>query len=109
MVARRGSSGPDPVALVEIDLYGDLMIAASSADEDRLSTDRIDEVLRVRADRSDLAEGATGAKGNGKAAEDRKRPEKAKPAEKAKRSEGAKSAAEAKAAPESGAGSPDAP
>ncbi|MBL1101631.1 hypothetical protein [Streptomyces coffeae] len=58
MVARRGSSGPDPVALVEIDLYGELMIAASSADEDRLSTDRIDEVLRVEADRSDPAERA---------------------------------------------------
>ncbi|GHJ30284.1 hypothetical protein TPA0910_47170 [Streptomyces hygroscopicus subsp. sporocinereus] len=63
VVARRGSSGPDPVALVEIDLYGDLMIAASSADEDRLSTDRIDEVLRVQADRSDSAEGAKGTKG----------------------------------------------
>ncbi|PNE33331.1 hypothetical protein AF335_10480 [Streptomyces eurocidicus] len=48
VVSRRGSSGgPDPVALIEIDLYGDLMIAASSADEDRLSPDRIDEVLRV--------------------------------------------------------------
>ncbi|MEU5190574.1 hypothetical protein AB0G83_26010 [Streptomyces klenkii] len=48
VVSRRGSSGgPDPVALIEIDLYGDLMIAASSADEDRLSADRIDEVLRV--------------------------------------------------------------
>ncbi|MBT2382377.1 hypothetical protein [Streptomyces sp. ISL-11] len=48
MVSRRGSSGgPDPVALIEIDLYGDLMIAASSADEERLSPDRIDEVLRV--------------------------------------------------------------
>ncbi|WP_281394944.1 hypothetical protein [Streptomyces rectiverticillatus] len=35
------------MALIEIDLYGDLMIAASSADEDRLSADRIDEVLRV--------------------------------------------------------------
>ncbi|GLV79244.1 hypothetical protein Shyhy02_72440 [Streptomyces hygroscopicus subsp. hygroscopicus] len=63
VVARRGSSGPDPVALVEIDLYGDLMIAASSADEDRLSTDRIDEVLRVQADRSDSAEGAKGTNG----------------------------------------------
>ncbi|MCC3771007.1 hypothetical protein [Streptomyces sp. UNOC14_S4] len=48
VVSRRGSSGgPDPVALIEIDLYGDLMIAASSADEDRLSPDRIDEVLKV--------------------------------------------------------------
>lgn len=35
------------MALVEIDLYGDLMIAASSADEDRLSADRIDQVLGV--------------------------------------------------------------
>ncbi|OMI33099.1 hypothetical protein [Streptomyces sparsogenes] len=55
MVARRGSSGPDPVALVEIDLYGELMIAASSADGERLSPDRIDEVLQVAADRSDPA------------------------------------------------------
>ncbi|MGW1076194.1 hypothetical protein [Streptomyces sp. NPDC002537] len=48
VISRRGSSGgPDPVALIEIDLYGDLMIAASSADEDRLSADRIDEVLKV--------------------------------------------------------------
>ncbi|MFF4156013.1 hypothetical protein [Streptomyces sp. NPDC001678] len=35
------------MALIEIDLYGDLMIAASMADEERLSIDRIDEVLRV--------------------------------------------------------------
>lgn len=109
MVARRGSSGPDPVALVEIDLYGDLMIAASSADEDRLSTDRIDEVLRVQADRSDSAEGTTGAKANGKGAGDGKRPEKAKRADRAKRAEEAEPAEEAKAAPEAGAGSPDAP
>ncbi|MGW2331236.1 hypothetical protein ACWC5C_36525 [Streptomyces sp. NPDC001700] len=40
------------MALVEIDLYGELMIAAASADEERLSPDRIDEVLRVEADRS---------------------------------------------------------
>ncbi|MFI1333042.1 hypothetical protein ACH4U7_23635 [Streptomyces sp. NPDC020845] len=57
VVARRGSSGPDPVALVEIDLYGELMIAASSADEERLSPDRIDEVLQVAEDRSNPAEG----------------------------------------------------
>ncbi|GHF19043.1 MULTISPECIES: hypothetical protein [Streptomyces] len=59
MVSRRGSScGTDPVALVEIDLYGDLMIAASSADEDRLSADRIDQVLGVGpwAPREDGAE-----------------------------------------------------
>ncbi|MGK5639180.1 hypothetical protein ACSNOK_12870 [Streptomyces sp. URMC 126] len=48
MVSRRGSSpGPDPVALIEIDLYGELMIAATGAAEERLSPDRIDEVLRV--------------------------------------------------------------
>ncbi|MEU1943154.1 hypothetical protein ABZ554_12080 [Streptomyces sp. NPDC020125] len=106
MVARRGSSGPDPVALVEIDLYGDLMIAASSADEDRLSTDRIDEVLRVQADRSDSAEGAKGAKGaNGtKGANGVKRAEGAHSAD---RAEDVRGAEESTGAPE--AGGPDAP
>ncbi|WP_335981212.1 hypothetical protein [Streptomyces sp. CA2R106] len=37
----------DPVALAEIDLYGELMIAASATVEERLSADRIDEVLDV--------------------------------------------------------------
>ena len=37
----------DPVALAEIELCGELMIAASTADEDRLSLARIDEVLEV--------------------------------------------------------------
>ncbi|SDL10828.1 hypothetical protein [Streptomyces indicus] len=37
----------DHVALAEIELCGDLIIAASAADEERLSADRIDEVLRV--------------------------------------------------------------
>lgn len=37
----------DPVALAEIDLCGELMIAASAADEERMSTARIDEVLKV--------------------------------------------------------------
>ncbi|WP_435132601.1 hypothetical protein [Actinacidiphila sp. bgisy144] len=37
----------DPVALAEIDLYGELMIAASATVEERLSSDRIDEVLDV--------------------------------------------------------------
>jgi hypothetical protein len=41
------ATGPDHVALVEIDLTGELMIAAASASEDRLSPDRIDEVLDV--------------------------------------------------------------
>jgi hypothetical protein len=37
----------DPVALAEIDLYGDLMIAAAATPFERLTADRIDEVLRV--------------------------------------------------------------
>ncbi|MFI1941832.1 hypothetical protein ACH44C_32460 [Streptomyces purpureus] len=41
----------DHVALAEIELCGELMIAASAADGERLSADRIDEVLRVAADR----------------------------------------------------------
>ncbi|WP_069171445.1 hypothetical protein [Streptomyces griseus] len=40
----------DCVALAEIELCGELMIAASAALEDRLSPDRIDEVLNVRQD-----------------------------------------------------------
>jgi hypothetical protein len=42
----------DPVALDEIDLCGELMIAASAAGEDRLSFARIDEVLEVARIRS---------------------------------------------------------
>ncbi|MEC3995988.1 hypothetical protein VSR01_21675 [Actinacidiphila sp. DG2A-62] len=37
----------DPVALAEIEWCGELMIAASAADEERLSAARIDEVLEV--------------------------------------------------------------
>ncbi|MFJ3586139.1 hypothetical protein ACIPPS_28475 [Streptomyces sp. NPDC090127] len=37
----------DCVALAEIELCGELIIAASAADGERLSADRIDEVLRV--------------------------------------------------------------
>ncbi|HEY9366916.1 hypothetical protein [Streptomyces sp.] len=39
----------DTIALAEIELCGELMIAASAADGERLSPDRIDEVLRVSA------------------------------------------------------------
>ncbi len=48
-VARAQGRGAvqDHVALAEIELCGDLIIAASAADEERLSADRIDEVLRV--------------------------------------------------------------
>lgn len=42
----------DHVALAEIELCGELIIAASAADEERLSSDRIDEVLKVSAERS---------------------------------------------------------
>ena len=45
----------DHVALAEIELCGELIIAASAADEERLSPDRIDEVLKVAAERSALA------------------------------------------------------
>ena len=38
----------DHVALAEIELCGELMIAASTVSEGRLSTARIDEVLEVR-------------------------------------------------------------
>jgi hypothetical protein len=37
----------DRVALAEIELCGELMIAASAADEERMSTARIDEVLKT--------------------------------------------------------------
>ncbi|MFG3347297.1 hypothetical protein ACGF1Z_19765 [Streptomyces sp. NPDC048018] len=40
---------PECIALAEIELCGELIIAASAADEERLSADRIDEVLRVGA------------------------------------------------------------
>lgn len=40
----------DHVALAEIELCGELMIAASAADGERLSPDRIDEVLKVKAE-----------------------------------------------------------
>ncbi|MEV3897555.1 hypothetical protein [Streptomyces anulatus] len=44
----RAPNTQDRVALAEIELCGELMIAASAAGEERLSPDRIDEVLDVR-------------------------------------------------------------
>ncbi|AXG78721.1 hypothetical protein DVK44_14495 [Streptomyces paludis] len=41
----------DHVALAEIEWCGELMIAASATDGERLSPDRIDEVLNVRRER----------------------------------------------------------
>ncbi|URN16725.1 MULTISPECIES: hypothetical protein [Streptomyces] len=37
----------DHVALAEIELCGELIIAASATEAERLSADRIDEVLKV--------------------------------------------------------------
>lgn len=45
----RGTTVQDHVALAEIELCGELIIAASAAAE-RLSADRIDEVLNVSTD-----------------------------------------------------------
>ncbi|MER6161795.1 hypothetical protein ABT147_40895 [Streptomyces sp. NPDC001868] len=47
-----GTAVQDHVALAEIELCGDLIIAASTTDGDRLSPDRIDEVLRVWEERA---------------------------------------------------------
>lgn len=48
MVTLSAPNAQDCVALAEIELCGELMIAAADALEDRLSADRIDEVLNVR-------------------------------------------------------------
>lgn len=55
MAGHRHQTVQDHVALVEIDLAGELMIAAAAASEDRLSADRIDEVLDVDGDHRDRA------------------------------------------------------
>jgi hypothetical protein len=47
-----GTAVQDHVALAEIELCGELMIAASAADEDRLSMESIDEVLKVAEERT---------------------------------------------------------
>ncbi|UQA38372.1 hypothetical protein KRR37_17875 [Streptomyces sp. HNA39] len=51
MVTLSAPNAQDYVALAEIELCGELMIAASTAREERLSPDRIDEVLNVRDER----------------------------------------------------------
>ncbi|WP_431357758.1 hypothetical protein [Streptomyces lydicus] len=53
VAGHRPTTVQDPVALVEIDLTGELMIAAAAASEDRLSPDRIDEVLEVDGEGGD--------------------------------------------------------
>ena len=47
-----GTAVQDHVALAEIELCGELIIAASAAGEDRLSLESIDEVLRVAEERA---------------------------------------------------------
>ncbi|MFF7331150.1 hypothetical protein [Streptomyces sp. NPDC008150] len=47
-----GTAVQDHVALAEIELCGDLIIAASAALEDRLSLESIDEVLKVTEERA---------------------------------------------------------
>jgi hypothetical protein len=47
----RGTAVQYHVAIAEIELCGDLIIAASAAREDRLSPDRIDEVLKLAEER----------------------------------------------------------
>lgn len=56
MPGHRRTTVQDHVALVEIDLTGELMIAAAAASEDRLSPDRIDEVLDVEGADGDGAD-----------------------------------------------------
>jgi hypothetical protein len=47
MALVRGMAVQDHIALAEIEMCGELIIAASAAHEERLSADRIDEVLNV--------------------------------------------------------------
>ncbi|WP_051945280.1 hypothetical protein [Streptacidiphilus rugosus] len=44
----------DPIALAEIEMYGDLMIAAAATPGERLSPERIDTILRVEREREAL-------------------------------------------------------
>ncbi|CAL9486821.1 hypothetical protein [Streptomyces sp. enrichment culture] len=52
-----GTAVQDHVALAEIELCGELIIAASAADVDRLSLESIDEVLRVAEERGTTTDG----------------------------------------------------
>ncbi|MFF5519195.1 hypothetical protein [Streptomyces coeruleorubidus] len=51
-----GTAVQDHVALAEIELCGELIIAASAADVDRLSLASIDEVLKVAEERGACAD-----------------------------------------------------
>ncbi|MZF53928.1 hypothetical protein GTX53_08710 [Streptomyces sp. SID5594] len=61
VVTLSAPNAQDCVALAEIELCGELMIAASTAREERLSPDRIDEVLNVGGE----APGAGAEEGGG--------------------------------------------
>ncbi|MCX5451278.1 hypothetical protein RB199_35295 [Streptomyces libani] len=63
VAGHRPTTVQDHVALVEIDLTGELMIAAAAASEDRLSPDRIDEVLEVDGEDGDRADGVPPRRG----------------------------------------------
>ncbi|MGP3983403.1 hypothetical protein [Streptomyces sp. KR80] len=62
----------DHVALAEIELCGELMIAASSAEGERLSSDRIDEVLEVASARAEAAVSSRSSGSAGTAARPRR-------------------------------------
>ncbi|OON78875.1 hypothetical protein [Streptomyces tsukubensis] len=64
-----GTAVQDHVALAEIELCGDLIIAASAAHEERLSPDRIDEVLRVTTGEAPSRSGAGSGSGSGAGSE----------------------------------------
>ncbi|WP_149179837.1 hypothetical protein [Streptomyces sp. TRM49041] len=51
----------DHVALAEIELCGELIIAASATEAERLSADRIDEVLKVSPGAGSSADSPAGA------------------------------------------------
>ncbi|MFI8433516.1 hypothetical protein ACIGJO_07170 [Streptomyces sp. NPDC079020] len=65
MVTLSAPNAQDCVALAEIELCGELMIAASATREERLSPDRIDEVLDVRG--SVRADGRGDVRGDARA------------------------------------------
>ncbi|MGA5472957.1 hypothetical protein [Streptomyces arboris] len=66
VVTLSAPNAQDYVALAEIELCGELMIAASTAPEERLSPDRIDEVLNV----GDETPGGSGVSAGAGAVED---------------------------------------
>ncbi|WP_327316144.1 hypothetical protein [Streptomyces sp. NBC_01235] len=59
-----GTAVQDHVALAEIELCGELIIAASAAGEERLSLESIDQVLRVGEERAEERP-ARGGSGSG--------------------------------------------